>query len=168
MDLTRRLWYLVAAVIAMVAWTAGTAYAASAWDPLREAEVTPVGQAIRTDGADLAVLTDLPQPEREIRCFARAPKQERVQIPASSVDVTVDSDGRRWYLLGVLPNATDGVHVACGPADQATDTARYGTALVTLSSRAGTGRAIAWAGLLAGAALALATLVARTRRTFAS
>ena len=46
MDLTRRRWYLVAALIAALAWVAGTAFAASAWDPLRDAPVIPLGQPI--------------------------------------------------------------------------------------------------------------------------
>lgn len=167
MELTRRRWYVVAALIAVLAWVAGTAYAASAWDPLRQATVVPVGQDIATDGEDLAILTDLVQPERTIRCFARAGKGDRVEVPDAPVDIVVDSDGSRWHLIGVLHDAPDGVHVACGATDDATDTARYGTALVDLSSKTGTGRAIAWGGLVAGLALAGATLIARTRKMLA-
>lgn len=166
MELTRRRWYVVAALIAVLAWVAGTAYAASAWDPLREATVTPVGQDINPDGQDLAVFTDLVQPDRTIRCFARA-DGPRLRVPAPPVDLLVDSDGSRWHLIGVLRDAPDGVHVACGPTDKATDTARYGTAVADLSSRAGTGRAIAWGGAAIGLLLAAATLTARTRRMFA-
>lgn len=167
MELTRRRWYLVAALIAVVAWIAGTAFAASAWDPLRSATVVPVGQPIQvTSDDDLAVLTDLPQPERQISCVARAGKK-RVPIPAATVDVIVDSDGSRWHLLGVLSDAPDEARVVCRPADRQTDTARYGTALVNLSSRVGAGQAVAWIGLLAGLALAGATLTARTRRMLA-
>jgi len=166
-ELTRRRWYLVAALIAVVAWVAGTAFAASAWDPLRSATVVPVGQPIQTNNDDeLAVLTDLPQAERDIRCVARAGKK-RVEIPAATVDVVVDSDGSRWHLLGVLPDAPDESRVVCRPTDKQTDTARYGTALVDLSSREGAGRAIAWGGLAAGLGLAGATLTARTRRMLA-
>ncbi|WP_286930471.1 MULTISPECIES: hypothetical protein [Aeromicrobium] len=167
MDLTRRRWYLVAAFVAALAWVAGTAFAASAWDPLREAEVVPVGQPIQINGTDdLAVLTDLPQPERAVTCVARNGKK-RTPVPAATVDIVVDSDGSRWHLIGVLPDAPDETRIVCRPADKQTDTARYGTALVDLSSRAGTGRAIAWTGLVAGLGLAGATLTARTRRILA-
>lgn len=167
MELTRRRWYLVAALVAVLAWVAGTAFAASAWQPLREATVVPVGQPIQTNGKDeLAVLTDLPQDDREIRCVARVGKK-RVEIPRATVDAVVDSDGSRWHLLGVLPNAPDESRVVCRPTDDQTDTARYGTALVDLSSREGGGRLIAWGGLVAGLALAGATLTVRTRRLLA-
>lgn len=167
MELTRRRWYVVAALIAVVAWIAGTAFAASAWDPLRSATVVPVGQPVQVRGGDhLAVLTDLPQPERQVSCVARAGKK-RVPIPAATVDVIVDSDGSRWHLLGVLPDAPDESRVVCRPADKQTDTARYGTALVNLSDRVGAGKAIAWVGLLGGLGLAGATLTARTRRMLA-
>jgi hypothetical protein len=166
-ELTRRRWYLVAALIAALAWVAGTAFAASAWDPLRSAEVVPVGQPIKTSGDDdLAVLTDLPQAERTITCVARSGKK-RLRVPAATVDIVVDSDGSRWHLIGVLPDAPDQTKVVCRPKDDQTDTARYGTALVDLSSRVGTGQAIAWAGFIAGLGLAGATLTARTRRTLA-
>lgn len=167
MDLTRRRWYLVAALIAVLAWVAGTAFAASAWDPLRHAVVEPVGQPIQTNGqGDLAVLTDLPQPERSITCVARVGKK-RTPIPAATVDIVVDSDGSRWHLIGVLPDAPDETRVVCRPEDKQTDTARYGTALVDLSSREGTGQLIAWAGFVAGLALAGATLTTRTRKLLA-
>lgn len=164
MTLTRRRWYLVAALIAVFAWVAGTAFAASAWDPLREATVEPIGQPIQTksDG-DLAVLTDLPQPDRTIECFTRVGKK-RTPIPAATVDVVVDSDGSRWHLIGVLPDPPDEARVVCRPQDKQTDTARYGTALVDLSSREGAGQVIAWVGFLAGLGLAGATLTARTRK----
>lgn len=167
MDLTRRRWYLVAALIAALAWVAGTAFAASAWDPLRDAPVIPLGQPIQSSGDDdLAVLTDLPQAERDVTCVARSGKK-RLPIPAATVDIVVDSDGSRWHLIGVLPDAPDQVRVVCKPKDGQTDTARYGTALVDLSSRVGTGEAIGWLGLVAGLALAGATLTARTRRMLA-
>ncbi|GAA3539815.1 hypothetical protein AFL01nite_25770 [Aeromicrobium flavum] len=166
MELTRRRWYLVAALIAALAWVAGTAFAASAWDPLRSAEVVPIGQPIKATGDDLAVLTDLPQAERAITCVARSGKK-RLRVPAATVDIVVDSDGSRWHLIGVLPDAPDQTKVVCKPKDDQTDTARYGTALVDLSSRVGTGQAIAWAGFIAGLGLAGATLTARTRRTLA-
>lgn len=164
MELTRRRWYLVAALVAVLAWVSGTAFAASAWDPLRQATVVPVGQPIQTSGDDdLAVLTDLPQPERAIRCVARAGKK-RIVVPPATVDIVVDSDGSRWHLLGVLPDAPDEARIVCRPRDDQTDTARYGTALTDLSSRVGAGKAIAWGGLALGLGLAGATLTARTRR----
>lgn len=167
MELTRRRWYLVAALVAVLAWVAGTAFAASAWDPLRTATVVPVGQPIQSSGdEDLAVLTDLPQPERAVTCVARSGKK-RLRIPAATVDIVVDSDGSRWHLIGVLPNAPDQTRVVCRPKDDQTDTARYGTALVDLSSRVGAGKAISWGGLALGLGLAGTTLTARTRRMLA-
>lgn len=166
MDLARRRWYAVATLIAVVAWAVGTAYAASAWDPLQEATVTPLGQTIDPGGDDVAVFTDLPQPERQVRCFARADGPQ-LRVPATPVEVVVDSDGSSWHLLGVLRDAPDGLHVACAPTDRATDTARYATAVVDLSSRVGAGRAIGWGGFVVGSLLAGATLVARTRRLLA-
>lgn len=167
MDLTRRRWYLVAALIAVLGWVAGTAFAASAWDPLRETTVTPVGQPIKASGQDdLAVLTDLTQPERDVACIARVGKK-RVPIEAATVDIVVDSDGSRWHLLGVLPDAPDQSRIVCRPADKQTDTARYGTALVDLSSREGVGQIIAWAAFAGGLGLAGATLTLRTRKLLA-
>ena len=164
MQLTRRRWYLVAALVAVFAWVGGTAFAASAWDPLREAVVEPVGQPVQVgSGDDLAVLTDVVQPERTIDCVARAGKK-KLPVPAATVDIVVDSDGSRWHLIGVLRDPPDEVRVVCLPRDDQTDTARYGTALVDLSSRVGTGKAIAWTGLAAGLGLAVATLTARTRK----
>lgn len=167
MELTRRRWYVVAALIAVVAWIAGTAFAASAWDPLRTAEVVPVGQPIQSGGDEnLAVLTDLTQPERDVACVARSGKK-RLRVPPATVDIVVDSDGSRWHLIGVLPDAPDETRVVCRPKDDQTDTARYGTALVDLSNRVGTGKAIAWGGLALGLGLAGTTLTARTRRILA-
>lgn len=169
MDLAKRRWYAVAALIAVLGWVVGTAHAASAWDPLRDTTVTPLGQNIDPGGDDVAVFTDLQQPERNIRCFARADGPQ-LRVPAAPVDITVDSDGSRWHLIGVLRGGPDGLHVACGPADAAdgaTDTARYATAVVDLSSRVGAGRVIGWGGFAAGALLAGATVVARTRRLVA-
>ena len=164
MDLSRRHWYVVAALLAAVAWVAGTALAASSWDPLRAASVVPVGQPVQIeDGQDLAVLTDLVQPDRDIACVARKGKN-RTPIPESTVDVVVDSDGSRWHLIGVLTDPPDGARIVCRPADDATDTARYGTAVVDLATRDGAGRLIAWGGLALGAGLAATTLVTRTRR----
>lgn len=167
MELTRRRWYLVAGLLAALAWVAGTAFAASAWDPLRDAQVVPVGQPIQTNGSDdLAVLTDLPQADRTISCVARNGKK-RTPVPPATVDIVVDSDGSRWHLIGVLSDAPDETRIVCRPDDEQTDTARYGTAVVDLESRVGTGRAIAWTGLIAGAGLAGATVTARTRRILA-
>lgn len=164
MDLTRRHWYAVAALIAALAWVVGTAVAASSWDRLREATVVPVGQPIEVSaGQQLAVLTDLPQPERDIRCTARL-SGERTVIPAATVDIVVDSDGQRWRLLGVLEDPPDGARVVCRARDDQTDTARYGTAVADLSGLDAAGTAIAWTGLLGGLGLAAATLTARTRR----
>lgn len=166
MNFSRRWWYLVAVTIAVVAWVVGTAISASAWDPLRQAEVELVGQPIQTNGQDLAVLTDLPQPDRNVTCTARSGKK-RIVIPAAPVEVVVPSDGSRWHLIGVLDNPPSNARVTCRPADNATDTARYGTALVDLSSHTSAGKVVAWGGFLVGLGLAGIVVYTRTRRAFA-
>ena len=167
MDLSHRRWYVVAALIALFSWAAGTAYAASAWDPVRTAAVAPIGQDLNPAGKDLAIFTDVLQPDRNVQCFARA-DGPRIKVPAAPVEISVDSDGTRWHLIAVLRSAPDGVHVACAPRDKAIDTARYGTAIVDLSSRLGTAKLMSWGGFAVGLTLATATLYARTRKEFAN
>lgn len=163
--IAHRGWYAVAVLIPLLAWVFATAHVASSWDAVRSVAVTPVGERINAGGEDLAVFTDLPQPDREIECVAVGPKKKRTAIPASPVEVVVNSDGSQWTLIGFLDNAGDGFRVRCSPTDDRTDAAIYGYALIDdLQSRSGTGHLIAWGGVVLGLALAAVTTWARLTR----
>ncbi|MFD1859422.1 hypothetical protein EHW97_07410 [Aeromicrobium camelliae] len=160
-----RAWYVIGAVIAAVGWVGATAYTAGAWDQLRGSTVTPVGQPFDGSGHDVAVLTDLPQPGREIACEAVGPGEERTPIPSDSVvDVTVSSDGTRWHLIALMEDGREQMSVECRPSDERSDSAIYGYAVVDdLDARDRAGSLLAWGSLAAGAAIIAATAWRRAR-----
>lgn len=147
-----RTWYIAGALIAAFGWVAATAYTAGAWDELRSSTVTPVGQPFDASGHSVAVLTDLPQPGRQISCEAAGPGEERTAIGSDSVvDVTVSSDGSHWHLIALMPKGRDQMSVECRPDDERSDSAIYGYAIVDdLDARDGAGSAISWGSLVIG------------------
>lgn len=161
-----RAWYVIGALIAAVGWVGATAYTAGAWDQLRDSTVTPVGQPFDGSGHDVAVLTDLPQPGREIACEAVGPGEERTPIPSDSVvDVTVSSDGTRWHLIALMEDGREQMSVECRPGDERSDSAIYGYAVVDdLDARDRTGSLLAWGSLVAGVAVIGATAWRRAQR----
>ncbi|MCL3816974.1 hypothetical protein [Aeromicrobium wangtongii] len=157
MRLTNPLWYLAAFLLAIGSAMAATAVAASAFDPVRDARVTPATERVDAKGATLAIYTDIVQVDRDILCRGRYGDKDkgRIEIPDKGVDVTADSDGTRWHLIGLLEQGRDGLRIVCTPTDKRTDNASYGYATVTgYSSRVNNGRGIAYIGIAAGAVLA--------------
>ncbi len=157
--------YLVAVLVVLVGWVGATAVAAGAWDPVREASLTPVTEK-RADADDrsLAVFTDIVQPDRQVACRVRDTQDVATDVPAAAIDVVVDRDGTQWHLIGMLPRGRDGLKVRCVPKDRRVDNATYSYAVVDgFTSRGKQGQAVAAVGLLGGIGLAAATFVARRR-----
>lgn len=149
-------WYVVAIAIVVVGWLGAVAHSAGAWDVVRESAVTPVGRDFDAKGRHVGVLTDLPQPERGITCEAVGPgKDQTTPIDPAPVDVSVDSDGTRWYLIALMEDGRDGMDVTCTPADENSDSAVYGYQVISeLNDRAATTRLLSIVSLVAGIALA--------------
>lgn len=162
--MTSRWWYAAAAAIAAVGWIVAVAFTAGTWDELRDSTVIPSGQPFDAEGHDVAVLTDLPQPGRDISCEAVGPAEERTPIPSDAiVDVTVTTDGTRWHLIALMEDGRADMTVECTPGDELSDSASYGYALVNdLDGRDLSGSLIAWGSLAAG--LAVAGVVTWRRR----
>jgi hypothetical protein len=155
--LTNPLWYLAAFLLAIGSAMAATAVAASAFDPVRDATVTPVTERVDAQGSTLAIYTDMVQPDRDILCRGRYGDKDkgRVQIPDKGVDVAAAGDGTRWHLIGLLEQGRDGLRIVCTPEDKRVDNAAYGYATVTgYSSRVNNGRGIAYIGIAVAAVLA--------------
>jgi hypothetical protein len=155
--LTNPLWYLAAFLLAIGSAMAGTAVAASAFDPVRDAVVTPITERVDAKSATLAVYTDIVQTERGILCRGRygADDKGRVVIPDKGVDVIAQGDGTRWHLIALLEDGRDGLRIVCTPKDKRIDNASYGYATVTgYGSRVNNGRGIAYLGVSAAVVLA--------------
>lgn len=155
--LTNPLWYLAALLLALGGTMAAVATAASAFDPVRDANVLPVTERVDAKGATLAVYTDIVQEDRAIACRARYGKKDagRVEIPDKGVDIVAQGGGIRWTLIGLLEEGRDGLRIVCTPADRRIDNASYGYATVTgYSSKVNNGRGISSIGLAAGVGLA--------------
>jgi hypothetical protein len=154
---TNPLWYLAAFLLAIGSTMAATAVAASAFDPVRDATVTPVTERVDAKGSTLAIYTDLVQDERTISCRGRYGKDDRgrVVIPAENIDVTAQGDGTTWHLIGLLEDGRDGLRIVCTPVDKRVDNAAYGYATVTgYRSAVNNGAGIAYIGVAVAAVLA--------------
>lgn len=157
MRLTNPLWYLAAFILALGSAMAATAVAASAFDPVRDAAVTPVTERVDGRGTTLAVYTDLVQDDRTISCRGRYGEADRgrVVIPDKGIDVTAEGDGTTWHLIGLLEQGRDGLRIVCTPDDDRVDNAAYGYALVSgYGSRVNNGRGIAYIGVAVAVVLA--------------
>lgn len=157
MRLTNPLWYLAALLLALGGTMTAVATAASAFDPIRDARVVPVTERVDAKGATLAVYTDIVQDDRDVTCRARYGKKDkgRIPIPDQGVDITAQTDGVRWTLIGLLEHGRDGLRIVCTPADRRLDSASYGYATVTgYTSKVDNGRTIATVGLAAGVGVA--------------
>lgn len=155
--LTNPLWYLAALFLALGSAMAGTAVAASAFGPVRDATVTPITERIDASGATLAVYTDLVQPERVISCRGRYGEADkgRIVIPDKGIDVTAAGDGTTWHLIGLLEQGREGLRVVCTPDDDRVDNAIYGYATVTgYTSAVNNGKGVASIGVGVAAVLA--------------
>lgn len=159
---TNPLWYLAAFLIALSSWMVATIIAAGAWQPVRDATLTPVTQRVDASRQSLAVFTDIVQPERAVTCRATGPGKKITDIPKAAIDITVDDDGNQWYLIGLLREGSDGLKVTCIPRDRRVDDATYAYAAVTgFSSKVNTGKGIAILGSTVGGGLAIFTLYTR-------
>jgi len=148
--LTNPLWYLAAFLLAIASAMAATAVAASAFDPVRDAVVTPVTERVDAAGTTLAIYTDIVQSDRDINCRGRYGDEDkgRIEIPDKGIDVTAEGDGTRWHLIGLLEKGRDGLRIVCTPADERVDNAIYGYATVTgYESTVNNGRGIAYIGV---------------------
>jgi len=155
--LTNPLWYLAALLIALGSAVAAVAVAASAFDPVRDATVTPITERVDAKGSTLAIYTDIVQDDRDIACRGRYGAEDagRVEIPDQGVEITAMGDGTRWTLIGLLEDGRDGLRIVCTPADKRVDNASYGYATVTgYTTAVNNGKGISYLGLAAGAVLA--------------
>ncbi len=166
MRLTSPLWYLLAVAVALAGSMAGTAIAASAWDGVREATVTPTSQPADADGRTLAIFTDQPQDDREIACTTRPadqPDAEGTTIRQAALDIVVEQRGTDWHLLALQPTGADGTAISCVPADGGADAALYGFAVVDGFENAQRGSTIGTISLVAAVLLAGVVFWARRR-----
>ncbi len=165
MRLTNPLWYLAALAVALGGSMTGTAIAASAWDGVRSAEVTPAVKPVDAKDGALAVFTDQAQDGREIACTTRPvdqPEAEPDAVPEAALDLSVDSGGTRWHLLAIDTSGPASVTVQCAPTDGRPDNAGYGYAVVDGFDAANRGQSIGMLGL--GTGLLLAALIFWQRR----
>jgi hypothetical protein len=153
--LTNPLWYLASFVVALGSVMIGTAVAASAWDPVRDATITPTTVRVDASGKSLAVFTDIVQTNRDIRCRARGRDKKAIQIPPATLQVTVANEGNQWHLIGLVDEGADGLKVRCAPRDKRVDNASYGYATVPgFKSRDNAGNGIGVLGAAIGTLLA--------------
>ena len=164
------LWYLAALTIALGGQVVGTAIAASSWDAVRDAPLVNVSEPVDATGASVAVFTDVPQPDRDIRCVATetaadADDAEPVDVPEAPLDLTAVADGTTWHLVGFLLDPPDAeVRVACAAQDGAGDSASYTASTPEgVGDRANLGNGIAWLFTLAGIVLAIYVFTSRRR-----
>lgn len=159
---TSPLWYLAALFIALGGATLAIVVAAGAWDPVREATVTPVAERVDAKGLSVAVYTDIVQPDRGVTCRATGPDKKVTEIPASKLQFAVDNGGDRWHLIGMLNEGSDDLQITCTPRDKRVDDATYAYAAVDgFSSRANTAKGISILGAAIGVGLAGYTFYTR-------
>lgn len=154
---TNPLWYLAALLIGLGTTVAAVVVAASAFDPVRDATITPVTERVDAAGSTLAIYTDIVQDDRDISCRGRYGDQDagRVVIPPEQVGIKADGDGTRWTLIALLQEGRDGLRIVCSPADKRVDNASYGYATVTgFTSTVNNANGIRYLGLGAAAVLA--------------
>ncbi|GAA2073221.1 hypothetical protein GCM10009821_09360 [Aeromicrobium halocynthiae] len=163
------LWYLAALTIALGGQVVGTAVAASSWDAVRDAPLVNVSEPVDATGTSVAVFTDLPQPDRDIRCVVTETADdadgEPVDVPEAPLDLTAVSDSTTWHLVGFLLDAPDAqVRVACAAQDGAGDSASYAASTPDgVGERANLGNGIGWLATLAGIVLAIYVFTSRRR-----
>jgi hypothetical protein len=147
------LWYLAAFLVAIGSTVIGTAVAAGAWEPVREATVSPTTVRADAAGQSLAVFTDIVQTDRDVACRAIDRDKNSTPVPDAALEITVDEEGNQWHLIGLLPEGSDGLAVRCAPGDKRIDNASYGFATIDgFESRSTLGNGIGILGLAIAAA----------------
>ncbi len=162
---TSPLWYLAAFFIALGGATLAIVVAAGAWDPVRDATVTPVGERVDAANKSVAVFTDIVQPDRDVTCRATGPGKKVTDIPAAKLSLTVTNGTDEWYLIGMLPEGDKDQQIACTPRDRRVDDATYTYAAVTgFASRGNAGKGIAILSTAIGFVLAVYTFYVRRQQ----
>jgi len=158
-------WYLAAFLLVLATSVLAIVVAAGAWDPVREASVTPVGERVDGTGKSLAVYTDIVQPDRGVTCLATGPGKKVTEIPAARLAITVNDNGDQWHLIAILNEGAKNQLITCTPRDRRVDDATYTYAAVTgFESRGNTGKGIAILGLAGGVGLAGYTFYTRRQQ----
>lgn len=164
--LTNPLWYLMALMIVLGGSMAGTIIGAGAWNEIRDASITPVGEPVDTTGKTLAIYADLTQEGREIACTTKPEEAGDDVEPAAAevpaITISVNDNGVEWHLVGLVTEGGEAEVIACAPADGGTDNANYGYALVDRSGITLAERTVQLS-LIAGIFLAVLVLIRRYR-----
>jgi len=162
---TSPLWYLASLFVALGASVLAIVIAAGAWDPVREATVTPVAERVDATDKSVAVYTDIVQPDRDVTCRATGPGKKVTEIPAAKLAITVDDGGDQWQLIGMLNEGRKDQLITCTPRDRRVDDATYAYAAVTgFASKANTAKGISILGTALGVALAGYTFYTRRQQ----
>lgn len=132
---TSPFWYVAALFIALGSAVISIIIAASAWDPVREASVTPVAERVDASNKSIAVFTDIVQPDRDVTCRAIGPGKKVTEIPAldtpaKRLEISVTNGTDEWHLIGMLNNGDKGQLIRCTPKDRRVDDATYTYAAV--------------------------------------
>ncbi len=151
---TSPLWYVVALFIALGTSVIAIIVAAGAWDPVREASVTPVAERFDGRNMSVAVYTDIVQPDRDVTCRATGPGKKVVDVPPAKLAISVTNGTDEWHLIGMLTEGDADQLVTCTPKDRRVDDATYAYAVVEgFASKANTAKGISILGTLAGIGL---------------
>ncbi len=162
---TSPLWYLVSLFIALGASVVSIVIAAGAWDPVRDATVTPVGERFDATNQSVAVYTDIVQPDRDITCRATGADKKVTEIPAAKLALTVNNGSDQWHLIAMLNEGGKNQAITCTPRDRRVDDATYTYAVVDgFASRANTAKGISILGLAVGVGLAGYTFHVRRQK----
>jgi hypothetical protein len=159
---TSPLWYLASLFIVLGGAVIAIVVAAGAWNPVREASVTPVAE--RVDGTDksIAVYTDIVQPDRDVTCRATGPGKKVTEIPAAKLAITVNNGGDQWHLIAMLNEGAKDQLITCTPKDRRVDDATYAYAAISgFTSKGNTARGISILGTAFGVLLAGYTFYTR-------
>jgi hypothetical protein len=158
-------WYLVALAVFAIGWNGGVWWASTAWDQVREAQITSANQALQAEGKSIAVFTDVVQANRQITCvMSDVVREARPQpIDPAAIPLTVEDDGATWTLIAYEHDGRNNVTVACAPKDRQVDNAQYAYATIDgYNTRLWTGNIVSMASIVV--ALAVGIMIYRIRR----
>lgn len=162
---TSPLWYLAALFIALGGAVLAIVVAAGAWDPVREATVTPIGERVDGTNKSIAVYTDIVQPDRKVTCRATGPGKKVTDIPAAKLTFTITNGSDEWHLIGLLNEGAKDQLITCTPRDRRVDDATYTYAAVSgFASKGNVGKGIAILSTFIGVVLAAYTFYVRRQQ----